>query len=391
MKWISRLLVVGCAVELSAGAASAQLASRLEQLSRIPAVAGYEQNLAAHIRGEIQQLAPKTDNLGNVYVTLGSGAPHRLIVTPMDEPGYIVSEITPDGYLRVQRLPQAPPTPVFDLLHSAQPVWVTTRSGKKVTGVFAGLSVHLQPLRQNAPKMAHPDEIYVDIGASNASEVHAAGVNLLDPIALVRDSLLSIGDGGEIASPASGDRFGCAVLLELLQELREAKITGTLTVAFVTQQWTGGRGLDRLLNEIHPDEMIFVGRLQPPRSPSGQSAPQTSPPVGSGVLLGVTDPKAPRGEFQDELRALAEQNHISFTAVAAAPPRIAGYAKPMPFPQRFSAIGVPTFQPVTPAEVASSHDARAVQSLLEAYLHLPVSLEKAQGKPPQSAVVRPHP
>src|SRR6202035_3098633 len=119
---------------------------------------------------------------GNVFVTVGSGAPHRLLVTAIDEPGYIVSGITLDGYLRVQRLPQAPPNPVFDLLHAAQPAWVITRDGKKVPGVFAGLSVHLQPLRLNAPKMSHPDEMYVDIGATSAEEVRAAGVDVLDAV-----------------------------------------------------------------------------------------------------------------------------------------------------------------------------------------------------------------
>ena len=65
-------------------------------------------------------------------------------------------------------IPQRAPNAVFDLLHAAQPVWVMTRDGKKVAGVFSGLSVHLQPGRQNAPTMAHPDEMYVDIGAKSA-------------------------------------------------------------------------------------------------------------------------------------------------------------------------------------------------------------------------------
>jgi putative aminopeptidase FrvX len=59
-----------------------------------------------------------------------------------------------------------------------------TRNAKRVPGVFSGLSVHLQPGRQNAPTMAHPDEMYVDIGASSAEQVRAAGVDLLDPISL---------------------------------------------------------------------------------------------------------------------------------------------------------------------------------------------------------------
>src|SRR4029077_8512848 len=124
-----------------------------------PAVSGYEQELAAEIQNATKNLSPKTDNLGNVYVTLGSGSPHRLIVAPIDEPGYVVSEITADGYLRVQRLPQRAPNAVFDLLHSAQSILVMTRSRTRISGVFTGLSVHLQPARQNAPTMAHPDDM----------------------------------------------------------------------------------------------------------------------------------------------------------------------------------------------------------------------------------------
>ena len=154
---------------------SAQAVQDWEQLVRTPAVSGYEQKLAEQIREKLKGLSPHTDNLGNVYVTLGSGSPLRLIVTPMDEPGYVVSEITADGYLRVQRLPQAPPNATFDLLHAAQPAWVVTRSGNRVNGVFAGLSVHLQPQRLNAPKMTHPDELYVDLGATSRDEVLSAG------------------------------------------------------------------------------------------------------------------------------------------------------------------------------------------------------------------------
>src|SRR6202790_4608172 len=184
MKMHSRLvLVLGGLV--CVGAAEPAVSQYYSGREETPAVSGYEQQLAGVIRNAIKDFSPKTDNLGNVYVTLGSGAPHRLIVTPIDQPGYVVSEITSDGYLRVQRLPQRAPNAVFDLLHAAQPVWVITRDGKKVAGVFSGLSVHLQPGRQNAPTMAHPDEMYVDIGAATTEEVGGAGEVGLVPIYLI--------------------------------------------------------------------------------------------------------------------------------------------------------------------------------------------------------------
>ncbi len=339
-----------------------------EGLVRIPAVSGYEQELAAKIREKLKGLSPKTDNLGNIYVTLGNGVPHRLIVTPMDEPGYIVSGITPDGYLRVQRLPQAPPNSVFDLLHAAQPAWVLTRGGKKVNGVFAGLSMHLQPLRQNAPKMAHPDEMYVDIGASSAEEVRAAGVDLLDPVVLNRSDYKL--DVEEYAAFAIGDRFGCVALTNLFATLRlgDARIQGTLTVAFVTQQWTGGRGIDRLLNALHPDEVIYVGRLTPPRPVPGAAAVVNRTVLGKGILMGVADASAPLSGLATELKKIADEAHLPLTPQLTAPPRTTGNVKPTAFPQRFAQLGVATLFPVTPAETLNIGDVGALTELLYRYV-----------------------
>jgi putative aminopeptidase FrvX len=349
--------------------ASAQFLADPNSVYEIPAVTGYEQTLAGMIRKQLNDLSPKTDNLGNVYVTVGSGAPHRLIVTPMDEPGYVVSDITPDGYLRVQRLPQAAPNAVFDLLHATQPVWIMTRSGKKVSGVFAGLSIHLEPGRQNPPKMSHPDEIYVDIGAASAEEVRAAGVDLLDPIALSRKNQ-PIGNSG-VAGPAVGDRFGCETLLGLLSHIRESKIAGTTTVAFAAQQWTGGRGLDRLLNELQPDEVVFVGRLVPPRTTESKPSPEPAHSAQAGILLATDDLSKSQTVLAGELAGLAAKSNLSITQVVAARPRISGYAKTSTFPERFAQLGVPTRWPVTPAEYVAYRDLSNLEELLEAYLQIP--------------------
>src|SRR5580658_3384763 len=99
---------------------------QLEALVNTPAVSGYENQLEDEIRASLRPLHPVTDNLGDVIITIGSGAPHRLIVTPIDEPGLVVSEITPDGYMRVQRLPQGGLPPIFNEMYSAQPVRIET-------------------------------------------------------------------------------------------------------------------------------------------------------------------------------------------------------------------------------------------------------------------------
>ncbi len=85
--------------------------------------------------------------MGNVTVTLGTGAPHRLLVAPMDEPGYVVSHIEDDGYLRVTRLPQTGLPPHYNEMQNAQPMVVETLDGKQRSAVVAGLSIHLTPGR----------------------------------------------------------------------------------------------------------------------------------------------------------------------------------------------------------------------------------------------------
>src|SRR5271154_5556250 len=210
-------------------------ATDLRDFVATPAVPGYEKELSGKIRAEAASFHPVVDNLGDVIVTIGSGAPHRLIVTPIDEPGFVVSGITDDGYLRLQRLPSSGLPPIFNELYSAQPVKVGTTAGKWIDGVVAGLSIHLQGGRANPPKSSDIDNMYVDIGASSAAEVRKAGVDILRPVVINR-TLRPFGSGGKRAGASVGDKFGAAALVELLRNIQGKQIEGTLTVAFVVQQ-----------------------------------------------------------------------------------------------------------------------------------------------------------
>jgi putative aminopeptidase len=343
----------------------------LSELVAIPAISGYENQLAGEIRARISASRPAlkavTDSIGDVTVTIGSGAPNRLIVTPIDEPGYVVSAITDDGYLRLQRLPRVSLPPVFNDLYAAQPVKVGTSNGKWIDGVVAGLSVHLETGRTEPPKSSDIENMYVDIGATSAPEARKAGVDILSPVAINR-ALSPLGIG-KVAAASIGDKFGAEALLELLRNIDPAKLKGTLTLSFVVQQWTGTAGLARILNTTHPDEMIYVGRLLPGGAVAGMEGVRRAPrrELGSGVLLGVEETNGTLGGLSADLKQLAYADKISFVTDYSASVVASSYPASPTLPAKWAHIGIATAWRDTPAETIDARDLDQLEEILQTY------------------------
>ncbi len=142
-----------------------------------------------------------------------------------------------------------------------------------------------------------------------------------------------------------------------------------MPIAFLTQGWAGGRGLNRLLEELRPSEMIYLGRISGEAGKlSAPAAVSGYPQPGSGVLLAVEDVAAPVQGFSAEISTLAKKRGVRLTPSAGKPTRIASYDKPNALPERFAQLGVATLWPVTPAETVSVKDVGDLEQLLEAYV-----------------------
>ncbi len=334
--------------------------SDLSQLVSQPAVPGRETALSQWIASQLK--SAKIDDIGNVIVTTGSGQPHRVLVAPIDEPGFVISRITEDGYLQLQRLPQVANLPLFQELSTGQPLLVGNKNGKWSYAAMAGLSVHLQPGRKQRPDMNDIDNLWADVGATSAQQVTSSGIEVLAAVALDRQ-LHHLGYG-RMSSTAIGDRFGAAILLQLARELASKPANGTTTIAFVTQNWSGARGLQRLLNETHPDELIFVGRLSP-------TATAPAPAAGSGdsgVLLAMGAPDAPNNALIDDLKSAGAKANLKLTTQVAAPLIPRSYLPSPKLPDRTVHLSVPIWWPVTPAETLTLSDMDQLTRLLRTYL-----------------------
>jgi putative aminopeptidase len=215
-----------------------RLATRFASMT---AVTGLEQamgdSLLTLLPGSVR------DRVGDVTLTLGQGSPRRLVSCPLDEVGYVVGNVLPDGYLLLRRVADARlANPLFDQQLEGHRVTVFGTRGP-VPGVVAVRSVHLTRGR-GGPGTPDPlftaDNAYVDIGASSAVEAQGLGIAVLAPVSLAKEPL-RYGDR-LLAAPAVGRRAGCAALVVAVQA--KPKVKGTVVVAFTVQSlYTTNAGL----------------------------------------------------------------------------------------------------------------------------------------------------
>src|SRR5579884_170462 len=262
MKAIFRVTIMFLVAGSSVFAQSlSELRDSVTNLTSIPAVTGYEQPLISTISGELKKhgFSPQVDNVSNLTVTIGSGKPHRLLIANVDEPGFIVSGVSSDGYLRMQRVGTARPFAYFDQYFEGQRLTIRTDTGRTIPAVLAIPSTHLARGGSRGDHAFDLSDGYVDIGAKSAAEVANLGIRVLDPIAIEK-TVTSLAQD-QISGPFVSDRAGASVLLAILETTPASQINGSVTFAFTAQEHFQRKGLERLTARFEPDEVYIIEAL----------------------------------------------------------------------------------------------------------------------------------
>jgi len=196
----------------------------------------------------------KRDELGNLILHKGSGSPRRVIACALDRPGFAVTEITDDGYLRLREAGAGRQHPLWIQFHEGQRIKVLTWAGS-VPGVVIVKSTHLQRGRvANAP-VTTLDDLWVDVGAASRADVQRLGIEMLDPV--VRDSeAWWYGDRHFVAGTMAGVRVGCAAVAHAAQGQVS---TGETIFPLTTLRSFGHDGLEAALRSVgRVDEVILL-------------------------------------------------------------------------------------------------------------------------------------
>jgi putative aminopeptidase FrvX len=324
------------------------IASRLLHLLSIPGIAGYE----APVREAIELTLPlnarvRADSMGNIVLRSGTGAPHTLVIAPLDEGGLVVSAITPDGYLRAHRHTVAPGPRVSTQYLVGQPIEIRTASGRVVPGVTATPSTHLRAQRdaQDEARLKTLDDVWIDVGADSATAVEKLGVRMLDPITL-RERATQLADG-RVSGVGAAGRAAALAAVELVSRRQPGpRPEGTVTIAWVAQSEYGQRGLLRVIESMPPDRVILLRGSVPP----GDDANGAIGTLGGGPVL-VGD--------RTVLGEIASREGI---ATQSAPSPRGGPALPRDLPVHVAMVPVLFAQ--TPVETVDARDIDALAQLV---------------------------
>jgi len=277
---------LGCFAAAGASGQSSvnEATERLLRLTRVPAVSGHEQDVRKAVVAMLPGAMKTTvDHLGNLIVRVGSGSPVTLIAAPLDEPGYVISAITDEGYLRLHRHTSGLAHPLAHQFHVGQPVLIRSHRGAYVAGVIATPSTHLRSTRgpggDAGPRTL--DDVFVDVGAESKADVAARGIRLLDSITL-RERATKLGEA-EVSGVAVVARAGASALVEIATRMSDApgQGPGTIILAWTAQSFFGQRGLTRLIEAEKPSRVfVLTGSSVPAKDASGSNGV-----VGGGPMV----------------------------------------------------------------------------------------------------------
>lgn len=272
----------------------------LEKLCLLNGTSGDESKVREFIISEISGYCEySVDPLGNIiaYKKGRSAAKNKVMVSAhMDEVGMIVTSVNSDGTLTVSPVGGVDPRVVI-----GRPVRVGDGG---IVGVIGAKAVHNLSAeeKKTAPKFT---ALYADIGAEDKSAAENL-VNLGDRVHFDSE-FLRFGDGF-VKGKAIDDRFGCCVMIEMIQ----SELSYDCVFTFVVQEEVGLRGARTAAYTADPDFALVLEATTAADIPLA-SGEKRCCELGKGAVVSHMDRSTIYDrELYEISRKAAEENGINW-------------------------------------------------------------------------------
>jgi len=299
----------------------------------------------------------RTDDYGNAVAVLeGDGDTEVALAGHGDEIGFIVRDITDDGFLRIERIGGSDST-----VSRGQHVTIHTADGS-VDGVVGQTAIHLRD--RDDDSVPEISEQHVDIGAADGEEAGEL-VDRGDPITF--DQTVTELENGLLSARGMDNRIGTWAAAEGLRRAAERGTDATVYAVSTVQEEVGVQGAKMVGFDLDPDAAIAVDvthATDQPDSPGKRS---------SGVALG-DGPVVARGSANhpvlvDAVRESAGAEEIDVqlqaTGIRTGTDADAFYTSRGGIPSLN--VGLPNRYMHTPVEVIDPADLDALADLLAGF------------------------
>jgi putative aminopeptidase FrvX len=260
--------------------------SLLQELTDSHSVPGHEDEVRAIFVDELEESGDlSTDRNGSVFCETSGPGPRVMIAGHMDEVGFLVQNITSDGFLQF-----VPLGGWWEHNLLSQRVEILTRSGEKILGVVSSRPPHFLPEAQRRQVMSI-DQMFIDVGAASLSEVvEELGISLGDPIAPL-SAFTPMAREDYYMAKAFDNRLGMAGVIQTGQILAQSNHPNRLILCGTVQEEVGLRGAKTAAVFANPDVAIVL-EGPPADDTPGFSRSDCQGRLGGGVQIRMFDPTA---------------------------------------------------------------------------------------------------
>ncbi|MFA9560081.1 M42 family metallopeptidase [Evansella sp. AB-rgal1] len=338
----------------------------LKEITALHGPCGYEQPVSKWIKESIGNLVDDihVDAFGNVIARKKGKQPGpRVIVTAhMDEIGFIVKKIENNGLLRFEKLGGHD-----DRILLAQKVQVRTKY-QLLTGVIGTMSAHYVKF-DDPNKVRNHRQLYIDIGTSTKEEAENMGVEVGNPITwLPSFDFLGNEQTGRIIGKGFDDRVGCAIMIELLKDLKNENFCGELVTMFTVQEEVGLRGAKVAAYGVDADVAIALDTTAVSDTP--EETMDNTLMLGAGTGVKILDMSLiSHPTVKEKLVSVARKHNIThqleiFPGIGTDGGAVSLANKGIPT----GVLSIPSRYAHSPVEVIDLNDVEATKQLLLKFL-----------------------
>jgi putative aminopeptidase FrvX len=258
----------------------------LEKLSNAFGPSGNEAEIRQIIRKELEGWVDFSyDRLGSIICRRKGGredAPKIMLAAHMDELGFIVQDISKDGFLKLMHLGSWWPHTLL-----AQRVIVRTAKGDLMGVIGAKPTHHLNP--EERKKVMELKDMHVDVGAKDQREAaEEFGIRRGDYVVPHTD-FRPLKNPRLVSGKAFDDRVGVGLMIETIRGLMGVELPHQLFGVGTVQEEVGTRGAETAPGVIGPDVAIVLEGAPADDTPGFQRA-ESQGELGKGPQIRLFDP-----------------------------------------------------------------------------------------------------